>query len=259
MIETLIEIARGAGLCILEEYKKDIMVADHKADNSPLTLADQSAHHYIARALEKHFPDIPLLSEEGRDIPYEERRSWHRFFCVDPMDGTKEFIKKSGQFTVNIALVEDGQPKMGVVLAPAMQWCYYTDGETAWKQEGDGAPKRITARKRPEDEWHIVASKDHAGPQVQKLVDRLGRVQCKSMGSSLKFCLIAEGEADAYLRDVPTYEWDTAAAHAIVKVAGGQVLTLSGEELTYNKEIILNPSLITIGDDKDFWLNAIAS
>lgn len=257
MLNDLIHIARGAGQFILEEYRKTDIVADHKADDSPLTLADQRAHDFIAKALHHHYPDILLLSEEGRAMPYAERQAWTRFFCVDPMDGTKEFIKKSGQFTVNIALVEAGRPLIGVVYAPAIDWCYYTDGTRAWKQVQQDPPQHITVRQRPAGDLHVVASKDHAGPKVQQLIERLKNVQLKSMGSSLKFCLIAEGEADAYLRDVPTYEWDTAAAQAIVTAAGGQVLTLDGEVLTYNKENILNPALITIGDDIEFWMKAI--
>jgi 3'(2'), 5'-bisphosphate nucleotidase len=252
-LPALIRIATDAGLLILDEYAKP-PASDPKSDDSPLTQADLRSHRHIAAALAALTPDIPLLSEEGMDVPYAERSSWTRFWCVDPMDGTKEFLKKTGDFTVNIALVENGQPVIGVIYVPAKGWTY-----TAAKGQGarfQDAPigTRVPDRTAPA----IVASKDHAGPKVEALLAKLPGASLKSMGSSLKFCLVAQGEADAYYRDVPTFEWDTAAAQVIVEEAGGQVLKEDGAPLTYNKPDLRNPSLLIIGRDAGFWLGLIS-
>lgn len=287
MLPEIIKVARKAGGVILTEYHKEVPSdINWKADDSPLTLADQKAHNCIAKELQLIYPEIPILSEEGLEIPFEERRIWNRFWCVDPMDGTKEFLKKTGQFTVNIALVEDNEPVLGVIYAPVLQIIYYSQkgcGAFKWSISHGGCPyeqidsdgldesKRIQVRKPDTNNFEnlsVVASRDHAGPAVQSLIDFLFGCETKSIGSSLKFCLVAEGKADAYFRDVPTFEWDTAAAQIIVEEAGGQIWSMNGDHhsngqkstgsLTYNKENLHNPELITFGSNPDFWLNSIA-
>jgi len=259
MLQTIIKIAKNAGKAILDEYGKSSPV-DWKSDDSPLTIADSRSHEEIKKGLEQNFPGIPLMSEEGSQNGFDERINWEKFWCVDPMDGTKEFIKKSGQFTVNIALIENGIPILGVIYAPAVDLLYYAErgnGAFKWDMKNNNQPVPIKVRSLYIQSIDIVASKDHAGPGVKKLIDNITVSSLKSMGSSLKFCLVAEGEADIYYRDVPTYEWDTAAAQAIVNEAGGYVCTLDGNPLQYNKQNLLNPSLITFGQDRDYWLSKV--
>lgn len=261
MIHNLVRVAQLAGQEILKEYHKEVPSGiDWKADNSPLTIADKLSHQVIARELNRLYPEIPLLSEEGANIQYQERKKWDRFFCVDPVDGTKEFIKKTGHFTVNIALIEKSSPVLGVIYVPAQNLIYYSEkNRGAFRQHGDESPAQIKADREFSDTagLSVVASRDHAGPRVQKLFKAFPDAQTLSIGSSLKFCLVAEGKANLYYRDVPTYEWDTAAAQAIVEEAGGLVLIENGTPLTYNKENLLNPSLITVGNGGVKWIEII--
>jgi 3'(2'), 5'-bisphosphate nucleotidase len=247
LLETLDTIAHRAGEAILEVYHREDQGVETKADDSPLTEADRAAHRIIAEALAEAYPDIPVLSEEGAEIPYAERSQWSRLFVVDPLDGTKEFLHKNGEFTVNIALVEEGEPVAGVVHAPALGRTYLGDGNGASRRDGARPPMAIRVAEpvagRP---WRVVGSRSHATPEVQALVDALGEAELVSMGSSLKLCLVAEGAADLYPRLGPTSEWDTAAAHAVVRAAGGVVVDTDLEPLTYNRrETILNPYFIT--------------
>jgi len=197
----------------------------------------------IVQELALKYPDIPMLSEEGKSIPYEERKGWGLFWLIDPLDGTKEFIKKNGEFTVNIALISDGAPVLGVVYAPILNLCYYAkSGEGAYK---DGV--RLPCAKS--DVFTVVASKSHNNEETEKFIESMKKecpnLQTKSIGSSLKLCLVAEGVADIYPRVAPTMEWDTAAAHAIVRESGKKVVDFSTrEELSYNKENLLNPSFL---------------
>ena len=215
-----------------------------------------------------------MLSEESPADEVAARKTWTRFWCVDPLDGTKEFIKgapkaegdpppaNSGDFTVNIALIEDGAPVLGVVHVPVHGVTYYAASGEAWKQSGDAAPVRISTRPAPADALTVVASKDHAGPEVAAIIERIeaeGRsVESASMGSSLKFCLVAEGAADLYPRTVPTFEWDTAAAQAVVEAAGGGVSTRDVDRLTYNKDDLRNPSVFAWGDPALGWRTWLA-
>lgn len=243
MLSHILTTARAAGDAILAHYGKEIPV-DHKADDSPLTQADLAAHHLILAELTKAYPEIPVVSEEG-ELP-DPATLGVRFWLVDPLDGTKEFIQKRGSFTVNIALIENGVPILGVVHAPALGETYWAaEGEGAWHSKADSEPVAIHAV-APTHPLRIVASRDHAGPEVTALLTRFPDASCLSIGSSLKFCLIAAGEADAYLRDVPTMEWDTAAAHAIILAAGASLLNWpSLEPLTYGKSGWRNGSLLT--------------
>jgi 3'(2'), 5'-bisphosphate nucleotidase len=255
MLESIREIALAAGAEAMRFYGQPFTV-DYKADDSPLTAADQAAHRLICARLRALTPDLPILSEESDPSEIAQRRTWSRFWLVDPLDGTKEFIKQTGEFTVNIALIVDGRAELGVIHAPATGLTYMAETTIgAFKQTGNGPVQPIRARPSPvrmPDEAElpltIVASRDHAGPLVARLFQRYPAATTKSMGSSLKFCLLAEGAADLYLRDVPTMEWDTAAAQSILETAGGQIRDLEGHVLTYNKESLRNPSIVAVGD-----------
>ncbi|WP_420935412.1 3'(2'),5'-bisphosphate nucleotidase CysQ [Alteromonas sp. A081] len=250
LAQTVLRIAKEAGDKIMAIYENDFAIYE-KQDTSPLTEADLAAHNVIVDALTAE-SDLPILSEESADISWEERKQWQSYWLVDPLDGTKEFIKKNGEFTVNIALIENGKPTMGIVYAPALNKSYVgIVGEGAWTEiDGDFAP--ISATKHSgNDVWKIVGSRSHQSPEIQNLLAQLdGETELVAMGSSLKLCLVAEGEAHLYPRLGPTSEWDTGAAHAVAIAAGAKVTVLdpanpldsNAEDLTYNqKESVLNP------------------
>ena len=241
IIDDLIRIAEEAGLAIMEVYSGENFDIETKADHSPLTLADRRSHEIIQRRLEQIFPDIPVLSEEGKDIAYEVRRNWSRFWLVDPLDGTKEFINRRDEFTVNIALVENNRPVVGVIFAPALNKLF-------WAGENLGAWTRVSTEDIPisvnKDVSHgirIVGSRSHSSQEEDAFYNRFNVIERRSIGSSLKFCLIAEGSADLYFRHGPTWEWDTAAGQCIVESAGGMVIS-NQRPMQYNKEVLLNSS-----------------
>ncbi|MDV2079915.1 3'(2'),5'-bisphosphate nucleotidase CysQ [Marinobacter xestospongiae] len=240
---TVLDVADKAGLEVMKIYQTDFEV-NFKADESPVTAADLAAHRVIDQALAELSPDIPVLSEEAAAIPWSTRRHWHRFWLVDPIDGTRDFTQRSGEFTVNIALIEHGEPVLGVVTAPALGEAFWgVKGEGAWKREADGRVRRLSvvvppARKR------VVASKNHLNDDTRAFIESLGDHELVQAGSSLKFCRIAEGRADIYPRLGPTCEWDTGAAHAVLSAAGGKVTHLDGSPLRYGKEDVLNPHFI---------------
>lgn len=246
----VLAIAKDAGAKIMEIYQRDFAVYE-KQDTSPLTEADLAAHKCIVAGLEA-ISDLPILSEESADIPWDERKTWNQYWLVDPLDGTKEFIKKNGEFTVNIALIDGGKPVMGVVYAPALEKSYVgIVGQGAWTETTEGV-SAISAKVHSEGEvWKVVGSRSHQSPEIKNLLDLLGgESELVAMGSSLKLCLVAEGEAHLYPRLGPTSEWDTGAAHAVALAAGANVTVLDGanplnpdaEALTYNqKESVLNP------------------
>jgi 3'(2'), 5'-bisphosphate nucleotidase len=246
-IKEIVRIATEAGGKILDVYESDNFDIEAKADDSPLTKADLASHEHIVTSLEALTPDIPVLSEESQNIAYQERLAWSRFWLVDPLDGTKEFIKRNGEFTVNIALVENGEAVLGVVHTPALGVTYYAArGEGAFKQE-NGSVQVITACKDTGDTLNVVASRSHAGPETQDLLAKLGKdyaVNLVSKGSALKLCLVAEGAAHFYPRLGPTMEWDTAAAQCVAEEAGAVVTDLQGQKLSYNKENLLNPFFV---------------
>ena len=253
MIDDIRRIAAEAGDAIMKTYDGPAQV-ETKEDDSPLTQADRAAHECIVAALTALTPDIPVLSEESEGISTEERMSWNRFWLVDPLDGTKEFIKKTGQFTVNIALIENGESTLGIVLAPASGLEYFASrGNGAFKRLGQAEPEKIHVSEIDKDKLRIVASRDHAGPKVAAMLEKLPNAELVSMGSSLKFCLVAEGAADLYPRFVPTMEWDTGAAQCILEEAGGAVCTLDGYRLGYGKEDPRNPSIIAAGHPTIDW------
>eukprot|EP01022_Parablepharisma_sp_SALTPOND_P004804 TRINITY_DN12100_c0_g4_i1.p2 TRINITY_DN12100_c0_g4~~TRINITY_DN12100_c0_g4_i1.p2 ORF type:complete len:248 (-),score=27.22 TRINITY_DN12100_c0_g4_i1:329-1072(-) len=235
----VVDIARLAGEAILNIYQEDFDV-EYKDDKSPLTKADKEANRIITEELKKLYPDIPILSEEGKEVAYQTRKDWDLFWLIDPLDGTKEFIKKNGEFTVNIALIKDQTPVVGVVYAPVLQECYYAkSGEGAYK-DGEKLPFAKNST------YKVVASKSHRTPETDEFIESLKQthenLELVSKGSSLKLCLVASGEADIYPRLAPTMEWDTAAAHAVVNESGKKVYEFtSKKELVYNKENLLNP------------------
>ena len=253
MLDEIQKIADEAGEAIMGYYHLEQPV-DYKEDDSPLTQADRASHELISRRFQELAPEIPIVSEESRPSERQGEITWERFWLVDPLDGTKEFIKKTGEFTVNIALVEGGKPALGVVHAPGIAVSYHGKvGEGAWRlDKGRSAQAIQTRRASPEQLW-IVASRDHAGPQVAAMLERIPGHQLTSMGSSLKFCLVAEGKADLYPRLGPTMEWDTAAAQAVLEAAGGRVTDVEGVPLQYRKPDLKNPGIIAVGDTTLEW------
>ena len=252
-LKALTDISRIAGEEILKIYHDESKFdrVDFKADDSPLTLADQASHKVIEARLTEMSPEIPILSEEGRDIPFEERKAWSRFWLVDPLDGTKEFIKRNGEFTVNIALVEGNEVIMGCVHVPVKNITYFAaKGEGAYVKVGDARAEKIEANSFSMEDsgLRLVCSRSHMTPEVEAYVEQFEKPETVSMGSSLKLVLVAEGKADIYPRLGPTMEWDTAAAQIIVEEAGGRVIQAeSGELMIYNKENLLNPYFIVFG------------
>lgn len=248
--EQVKRIAVEAGEKIMEIYQKDFTIYD-KSDSSPLTEADLAAHHHIVDSLQA-ISALPILSEESADIPWSERKTWVRYWLVDPLDGTKEFIKKNGEFTVNIALIEYGEPTFGVVHAPAINKTYVGQESVGAYIEENAQITPIHAKPHVNGEtWKIVGSRSHQSPEINKILDSLGgENELLAMGSSLKLCLVACGEAHMYPRVGPTSEWDTGAAHAVAVAAGAKVTVLDMNDplsedaspLRYNqKDSVLNP------------------
>ena len=281
-IDEVLKIAWEAGKAIMKIYEKDFEVA-FKDDKSPLTIADKTAHEIIQKGLNqlsiKSIDSLPLLSEEGKEIPYEERKKWEYFWMIDPLDGTKEFIKKNGEFTVNIALIHKNKPIFGVVYAPAIETIYFTDNENAYKgrlETINFGLKNLEILNPPSNiqnpkSLKIVASKSHLNDETKKFIDSIktiysiDSIETISIGSSLKLCLVAEGKADIYPRLAPTMEWDTAAADAVIRKAGkmtykynetilNSIIAIDSissidsiksidsiDSIAYNKENLLNP------------------
>jgi len=248
LLPQIVALAREAGEAIMAIYRSGDTGTTSKADQSPLTLADLASHRAILAGLKKLTPDLPILSEEAADIPYAERNRWTSYWLVDPLDGTREFIKRNGEFTVNIALIDNCIPVMGVVYAPVLETCYFASrGAGAFILRGNNAaqPIRVMLHKGGQT-IKVVASRSHSDARTAALLEKLGPHESISMGSSLKFCLVAEGKAHFYPRLGPTMEWDTAAAHAVVNEAGGIVCDAAGKELRYNKEDLHNPEFFVL-------------
>jgi 3'(2'), 5'-bisphosphate nucleotidase len=254
-IDDIVTLAQRAGSAILGIYSQDFEVMQ-KEDASPLTQADLASHRLIRDALQVLTPGVPLLSEESAALDYTTRACWNEYWLVDPLDGTREFVKRNGEFTVNIALVRDHVPVMGVVHVPVSGVTYWgTTGGGAVRIDPNGRAQTISVRKRCPETAVIVGSRSHANPVLEHHLAGLTSYRMVSMGSSLKFCLVAEGKADFYPRLGPTSEWDTAAAHAVVTAAGGEVVTLDGQPLRYNcKASLLNPEFLVIADPGRDWL-----
>ncbi|MFC3285759.1 3'(2'),5'-bisphosphate nucleotidase CysQ [Litchfieldella rifensis] len=257
----LIEGVHEAGKQVLKVYQEDFEV-ETKADESPLTAADMASHHALVALLEEVSPGVPVLSEESDEVSFATRQQWRRYWLIDPLDGTKEFVSKNGEFTLNVALVEEGVPVFGIVHAPVLD-------ATWWGQQGLGAYKIDAKRKRaiqvrqlPDPElapWKVVGSRRHGAEAFETFCAELPHHERVSMGSSLKLCLVAEGQADLYPRLAPTSEWDTAAAQAVVTAAGGEVLDAHTlEPLRCNQQdSVLNPWFLVCGQRDERWEKAL--
>ncbi len=256
LLDSVRQIAEQAANRILEVYESEFAIA-LKDDRSPLTQADLASHETICEALQQLTPDIPILSEESKSLPFSVRSQWPRYWLVDPLDGTKEFIKRNGEFTVNIALIDGHKSVLGVVHVPVSKVCYFAAcGVGAFKLEpGAGTAKRIQTRKVDPRNLVVCGSRSHGSEAVQELISKLpGEVEFISQGSSLKLCLVAEGRADIYPRFGLTSEWDTAASQCVVEQAGGTVTDVTFRPVTYNaKDNILNPFFVVIGDPSFGW------
>ncbi|MFZ3387985.1 3'(2'),5'-bisphosphate nucleotidase CysQ [Buttiauxella gaviniae] len=240
MLDKICQLAREAGVAIMQVYDgQKPLEATHKSDDSPVTAADIAAHTIILQGLQTLTPEIPVLSEEDPQT-WETRQSWDRYWLVDPLDGTKEFLKRNGEFTVNIALIEKGKAVLGVVYAPVLNVMYSAAEGKAWKEENGGVRNQIHVRDaRPP---LVVISRSHGDDELKEYLHQLGEHQTTSIGSSLKFCLVAEGQAQLYPRFGPTNIWDTAAGHAVATAAGAHVHDWQGKSLDYTpRESFLNP------------------
>jgi len=241
-IQDIVTIAKEAGNAIMQVYKQDFEV-EYKQDSSPLTLADKKANNIIEDGLNQLSVNFPILSEEGKETPYEDRKHWEYFWLVDPLDGTKEFVKKNGEFTVNIALIHKGAPVLGVVYAPALDVCYWAKKDKGAFKDGQKLPLKTVDQRNT---YKVVVSRSHMSDETQAFIDAIDINKEKeliSIGSSLKICLVAEGEADIYPRLDPTMEWDTGAAHAVVNESGKKLQKYKYYKYSkhiYNKESLTN-------------------
>jgi len=247
-IEDIVNLSHDAGKLILDIYQSNNFEQQLKSDSSPLTKADLASHNLIVNRLRELTPNIPILSEESANIAWQERKSWQEYWLIDPLDGTKEFIKKNGEFTVNIALIKDNTPVLGVVYAPVLDATWVGEiNKSAIKITPKGRVGIKSIRHQANEIWNVVGSRSHQSDEFRSYVDKLeGKINIVSMGSSIKLCLVAEGTAHIYPRLGLTSEWDTAAAHAVVNSAGGKVVDINtGQELRYNtKESLLNPFFV---------------
>ena len=254
LCQKVIHIARQAGEKILEVYNSEYTI-EHKKDNTPLTTADLAADKIICDALKELTPDIPILSEESTHIPFETRKQWPCYWLIDPLDGTREFIKRNGEFTVNIALIKNHQSILGVINVPVLNTDYYAwRGGKSYKKAPDSEAKIINARAADKNNLVIAGSRSHASDKLKIYLEKLGDIELLSVGSSLKSCMVAEGAVDLYPRLGLTSEWDTAAAQCIVEEAGGYMTQTNGSALRYNtKDCLLNPEFFVYGDQKIPW------
>ncbi len=255
LLPGLLRLVADAERAILEVYASAAHEVEYKQDDSPITRADRAAHEILSAGLARLAPDVPVLSEESAEQHAREVRGrWREFWLVDPLDGTREFIHRNGEFTVNVALIREHRPVLGVVGAPVLGLTYYgAEGLGAFRAATGTAPTAIHVRPAA-DPLVVVGSRSHRGDSLDGVLARLGPHELRPMGSSLKFCLVAEGSADFYPRLGPTMEWDTAAAQAVVEAAGGAVTTLDGRPLRYNeRDTLLNPHFLAVGDVRREW------
>ncbi|MCT8987102.1 3'(2'),5'-bisphosphate nucleotidase CysQ [Shewanella phaeophyticola] len=246
-LHKVIELAKKAGDAIMQVYAQSDLGVEVKQDDSPVTAADIASHNVIVAGLKRHFAAIAVMSEEAADISWTERQTWQTYWLIDPLDGTKEFIKRNGEFTVNIALIHQGKAVAGVVYAPVLKKCYSGIlGQGAWLEQGGTVTSLDISERQIQTPPIVVGSRSHVSPDVAQYLEQVGEHNMLSVGSSLKFCMVAEGQADVYPRLGLTSEWDTAAAQAVLESAGGVVLAYPAmTPLEYNqKENILNPYFI---------------
>jgi 3'(2'), 5'-bisphosphate nucleotidase len=249
LLPHVVALAREAGRAIMAVYGEANPAVEYKRDNSPLTRADLASHHVILNGLARLTSNWPVISEESEEIPFDQRKSWPRFWMVDPLDGTKEFLRRSGEFTVNIALVEGNTPILGVVYAPAIDTLYFASRKGGAYKVDRESILQIKVTRAANATIRMVVSRSHRSQEedLERFAGGSGNCEFISMGSSLKFCLVAEGAADIYPRIGPTMEWDTAAAHCILEEAGGLVTDLDGDSMIYNKPGLLNPGFLARG------------
>jgi 3'(2'), 5'-bisphosphate nucleotidase len=259
LLEGVAAIARAAGREILEVYTAGAVAPTVKGDNSPLTAADLRAHRLIVQRLGELTPEVPVLSEEGADVAFAVRTRWHRYWLIDPLDGTREFLSRNGEFTVNIALIEGHAPALGVVHVPVTDTTYGgLPAAGAWRERRGAPAQAIRVATRSATPLRVVGSRSHRGDSLEAFLARVGPHELVGVGSSLKFCLVAEGAADVYPRLGPTSEWDTAAAHAVLAAAGGTVCALDGSALAYNtRESLRNPFFLAYGPRDRDWLTLL--
>jgi len=260
LLPEVIELSKQAGSSIMTVYQQGAgMEVQRKDDNSPLTQADLAAHHIITQGLEALTPEYPVISEESASIPFSVRQQWRTYWLVDPLDGTREFIKRNGEFTVNIALIDDHRPVLGVVYAPALNLLFYAaSGRGAFRQMRSQAPQIIHSRAFDPTQVTVAGSRSHGDTRLLGFLDRIGPHMLISMGSSLKICLVAEGRADIYPRLGPTCEWDTAAAQCVLEEAGGMLADIERRPFRYNtKDSLLNPEFFATGAMSPDWAQFI--
>ncbi|MEN8132994.1 MAG: 3'(2'),5'-bisphosphate nucleotidase CysQ [Pseudomonadota bacterium] len=254
LIESTRQLAVKAGEKILEIYEKGFDVI-RKSDHSPVTTADLASHEVIRDGLAKLTPRLPLISEEAEHLPFETRRKWSSYWLVDPLDGTREFIKRNDEFCINIALIHHHEPVLGIIYSPVLQLCYYAcRGKGAYRQTATGIKASIQTRKTTAQCPTVVSSRSHADGAFRIFLDRIGTHEHARKGSALKSCMVAEGSADIYPRFGPTSEWDTAAAQCIVEEAGGRLTDMQMQVLRYNEKASLeNPPFVVFGDREFDW------
>jgi len=248
----IIPIAIQAGQVISEVYSREDHGTVLKENLSPLTHADTASHNLIVEKLQALTPDIPILSEESKEQSYNERKNWRRFWLVDPLDGTKEFVKRNGEFVVNIALIEGAHPILGIIHAPVTGCTYYAQkqrGAYLKKKSGETKAIRVDVRKKG---MTVIVSRSHSSPEADRFLSRLDSFDEISLGSALKFCLVAEGKAHLYPRFWPSMEWDTAAGHILIEEAGGSVTDLASHPLRYNKPDLHSPFFIASAHPASF-------
>jgi 3'(2'), 5'-bisphosphate nucleotidase len=244
-LNKVVDLSVKAGDAVLEVYRSNDFSLERKEDRTPLTLADKRSHEVIVNGLERICPGIPVLSEEGKTIPYETRKHWARFWLVDPLDGTKEFISRNGEFTVNIALMDQNEPVLGVVLAPALGVVYYAQKDHgAFKRRGNSGPERILVDKSPSNGIVAARSRSHSSSEEEEFLKQFNVVKVIHVGSSLKFCMVAEGSAHIYPRFGPMMEWDTAAGHCVAEVAGAVIRSRMNERVRYNTKSLRHEGMI---------------
>lgn len=255
LLQHVVNIAQHASMSILKIYHSDFAI-EHKDDDTPLTTADLASHNIICKELAALTPAVPILSEESASVSWAVRRTWDPYWLVDPLDGTREFVKRNGEFTVNIALIQNHSPVLGVVYVPASNTGYFASiQDGAWKISNGSVPQNIHTRNTNASHITVAGSRSHSTAQQHRFFESLGpAIQTVTIGSSLKFCLVAEGKIDIYPRFGPTSEWDSAAAQCIVEQAGGLVTDMQFKPIRYNtKESLLNPDFLVIADQLFDW------
>ena len=254
LLDPVIQIAYQAGKVIMEVYDAGFSI-EEKSDQTPVTEADVAANKIIEASLKELTPHLPILTEEVKPTPYLERKKWARYWLIDPLDGTREFIKRNGEFTVNIALIDGDESVMGVVYAPVIGVIYYAaKGQGAFKQESTNEPKPIHVNDKCTGKTIVACGRSHPSEQVKTFLDNIGEHEILRVGSALKSCMVAEGKADLYPRLGPTSEWDTAAAQCVVEEAGGAITDTEMQRLRYNtKDDLLNPNFFVSGDQSIKW------